>query len=252
MTIHITTSGVHHIALRSANLQRSRHFYADVLGFTVVLEGPNLFIFRAGRTACAVRGPEAATSGGDRFDPFRVGLDHVALSCEDAADLRRVAEALAAAGVENTGVKLDPMLNRQYVAFKDPDRIAWELYMAPNEAVRAVDAYLDGLARKDLSTVPFAADVTFESPLSAATTGASQVRALLEAMFPAIKSVRVLQHLSDGEYVASRFDLDTTFGLIPVLDRFHVVGGELKTIRPFYDPRPLLAPAGVHSPQGRA
>ena len=32
--------------------------------------------------------------------------------------------------MENTGVKLDETLGKRYVAFKDPDRIAWELYMA--------------------------------------------------------------------------------------------------------------------------
>ena len=31
-------------------------------------------------------------------------------------------------GVENTGVKLDETLGKRYVAFKDPDRIAWEFY----------------------------------------------------------------------------------------------------------------------------
>jgi glyoxylase I family protein len=242
MAIHCTTPGVHHIALRSTNLARSRHFYAGVLGFPVVLEAPNIFICVAGGTACAIRGPEADTPAGDRFNPFRVGLDHVALGCEDTAELSRVAGALAAAGVENTGIKTDPTLNREYVAFKDPDGIAWELYMAPNDAVRAVDAYLDGLSRKDLSGVPFAADVTFESPLSTVTRGAADVRALLEGLFPAINRVRLLQHISQGEYVAARFDLETTFGVIPVFDRVHVVGGELREIRPFYDPRPLLAP----------
>jgi glyoxylase I family protein len=39
-----------------------------------------------------------------------------------------VAGALAAAGIENTGVKTDETLGRRYVAFKDPDRIAWEFY----------------------------------------------------------------------------------------------------------------------------
>jgi glyoxylase I family protein len=33
------------------------------------------------------------------------------------------------AGVENTGIKLDPALQKKYVAFKDPDRIQWEFYM---------------------------------------------------------------------------------------------------------------------------
>jgi glyoxylase I family protein len=59
------------------------------------------------------------------------GVHHIAaLACGDEAELTRVAAALAAAGVENSGVKVDATLDRRYVAFKDPDRIAWELYMA--------------------------------------------------------------------------------------------------------------------------
>jgi uncharacterized glyoxalase superfamily protein PhnB len=48
---------------------------------------------------------------------------------EEEAELQRVAAALTTAGVQNTGVKLDTTLNKKYVAFKDPDGIAWELYM---------------------------------------------------------------------------------------------------------------------------
>ena len=51
------------------------------------------------------------------------------MACEDEAELERVAAALSAEGVENTGVKLDETLGKRYVAFKDPDRIAWEFYM---------------------------------------------------------------------------------------------------------------------------
>lgn len=100
------------------------------MGFTTLLESDNLFIFAAGETAIAVRGPEATTPVGDTFNPFRVGLDHVALACHDQTELEKVARSLTAAGVENTGVKIDPTLNRKYVAFKDPERIQWELYMA--------------------------------------------------------------------------------------------------------------------------
>jgi uncharacterized glyoxalase superfamily protein PhnB len=51
------------------------------------------------------------------------------MACENEEELKRVAKALANAGVENTGVKTDPTLNKNYVAFKDPDRIQWEFYM---------------------------------------------------------------------------------------------------------------------------
>jgi len=129
MKIEIKTPGIHHIALRSSDLARSKRFYTETLGFPVLLENERLFIFRAGSTAVGVRGPETATPKGDVFNAFRVGLDHLALACTTEAELERVATALSEAGVENTGVKTDPTLNKKYVAFKDPDRIAWELYL---------------------------------------------------------------------------------------------------------------------------
>lgn len=126
------TSGVHHVALRSTDLDRSRRFYCEFLGFPVVLQAPSLLLFAAGSTVIGVRGPESATPRGDRFDPFRVGLDHIALACPEEAELHRVAAGLAKAGVNNTGVKVDETLETPYVAFKDPDGIAWELYLAPS------------------------------------------------------------------------------------------------------------------------
>ena len=124
----IKTTGVHHIALRSGNLERSKQFYSKVLGFPVLMETP-IFIFLAGSTPIAVRGPEADSPQEDVFNPFRIGLDHIALACEDESELERVASALSEANVENTGIKTDEVLGKRYIAFKDPDRIAWEFYM---------------------------------------------------------------------------------------------------------------------------
>lgn len=128
--VQLTTPGVHHIALRVSDFARAKRFYTETLGFPVLMEAPNLLLFAAGATPFGIRGPEAQTPAGDKFTPFRVGLDHIALTCAEETELERVAAALAEAGVENTGVKLDPTLGKRYIAFKDPDRIAWELYMA--------------------------------------------------------------------------------------------------------------------------
>jgi len=130
MGVNIATPGVHHVALRVSDYARAKRFYADTLGFPVILEVPNLFLFLAGGTAVGVRGPDEQTPRGDEFSPIRIGMDHIALACTDEAELSRVADALTEAGVDNTGVKLDQALGKRYVAFKDPDRIAWELYMA--------------------------------------------------------------------------------------------------------------------------
>ncbi len=111
-------------------MERSKRFYIETLGFELVLETPELFLFKAGDTPFGVRAPDVQTPDGDKFNPFRVGLDHIALACDDEAELERVSKALTEAGIENTGVKTDKTLGKRYVAFKDPDRISWELYMA--------------------------------------------------------------------------------------------------------------------------
>lgn len=117
------------MALRVRSYAEARRFYVDLLGFELLMEVPGLFLFRAGESTFGVRGPADDTPEDDRFDPHRVGLDHVALACADESELERVAAALDEAGVVNTGVKTDETLGKRYVAFKDPDRISWELYM---------------------------------------------------------------------------------------------------------------------------
>lgn len=241
MPIAPTTSGIHHIALRSNDLARSRRFYGDTLGFPMVLEAPGIFLFLAGQTAVAVRGPESQTPAGDVFNPFRVGLDHLALGCGDERELQRLAAALTTAGVENTGVKVDPTLNRRYVGFKDPDRIAWEFYMAPNSNVATVTAYFDALRDKNVDSVPFAPSIRFEGPLGPPITGAEDVRRFLRDVLPIIKGVQVQHVISEGEHVAVRFVLDTVHGPIPAFDWFHVVDGKITEARPYYDPRPIAA-----------
>lgn len=130
MAVNIMTPGVHHVALRVSDFERAKHFYTDTLGFQIAVEKPNLFIFFAGNTAIAILGPGPNTPKDNKFDPFTVGLDHLSLACENESQLEKVAKALADTDVENTGIKTDDTLGKKYVAFKDPDRIAWEFYMS--------------------------------------------------------------------------------------------------------------------------
>ncbi len=125
----INTPGVHHITLRSSNYERAKKFYTDDLGFEIILEKENLFIFFAGGTAIAVRGPEEQSPANDQFNPYRVGLDHLALGCTQESDLHDLEKKLNKLHIENTGVKTDETLGKKYIAFKDPDRISWEYYM---------------------------------------------------------------------------------------------------------------------------
>jgi limonene-1,2-epoxide hydrolase len=106
--------------------------------------------------------------------------------------------------------------------------------------VAVVERYLHALKDGNLTDVPFAPDVVFHGPLSPRLTGLDAVLELLEQVLPVIRDVRIERHIVDGEYVATMLELDTAFGVVPVCDCFHVVNGQLKQIRPFYDPRRII------------
>lgn len=129
MSITLKTPGIHHIALRCADMEITKKFYQQTLGLPLVLDSSELIAFTAGALLLAFKKADA-TFRQDVFTPFNIGLDHLALTCETEEALNLFAEGLADAGVENTGVKFDETLQKSYVAFKDPDRIQWEFYMA--------------------------------------------------------------------------------------------------------------------------
>jgi len=129
MAINPSVPSVHHIGLRSTNFDVTKKFYTDIIGWPVVVDTPDLIIFATGSVFIAFKKAEPREKQYSVFSPFEVGLDHIALTCESEEELNRFANGLADAGVENTGVKTDPALNKLYVAFKDPDRIQWEFYM---------------------------------------------------------------------------------------------------------------------------
>ena len=128
MAINPKTTGIHHIALRCTDMNLTKNFYQNTLGLKLALDSPEIIAFLAGPVIIVFKKANAITNQ-DVFTPFNIGLDHVALACETEEELNRVANDLSAAGVENTGVKLDETLQKLYVAFKDPDRIQWEFYM---------------------------------------------------------------------------------------------------------------------------
>ena len=125
MPINPKTTGIHHINLRCSNLDASKIFYRDIIGFPIALENDQLFAFPVGNVFIVFKKADDEA----KFNPFTIGTDHLAIACESEEELRRVAQGLSDTNVENTGVKLDTTLQKQYVAFKDPDRIQWEFYM---------------------------------------------------------------------------------------------------------------------------
>lgn len=130
MPITPQTPGMHHIAFRCMDMAVTKNFYQNVIGFPLAIDTPDLIIFAAGTVFIGFRPAKPRDMKFTSFSPFEVGLDHIAITCPSEDELHRFAKELSDAGVDNTGVKLDETLQKRYVAFKDPDRIQWEFYMA--------------------------------------------------------------------------------------------------------------------------
>lgn len=124
----LNANGLSHLGLRVTNLARAKRFYVDTLGCQLVREIDGAVLINAYGMLIALYGAEGYSARNDRFDPFRVGLDHLALAVEDTSTLENLKQELDAAGVNNHGVEEDPETHDKYISFYDPDGIAWELY----------------------------------------------------------------------------------------------------------------------------
>ncbi len=116
--INIKTPGIHHLALRSTNLNASRNFYVNLLGFPVLLEQEGLLIVGSGNFMLAIKGDDANTPKNDSFNPFRVGLDHFGLASATAEEIERVARLLKENGIWTDGPKTDTITGKLYVPLR--------------------------------------------------------------------------------------------------------------------------------------
>ena len=108
------------------------------------------------------------------------------------------------------------------------------------ENIKAVEAYLNALKQKDLSLAPFAEDLLFSDPVAGRVTGAENFKTFMTGFLPAINDVRILSHVCEDDFVVTHWEVDTVFGIIPILEKFRVVGGKITEAFGFFDPRPIL------------
>ena len=137
-------SGIHHLVLRSQDPVRARRFYEETLEVSFMelpvsravsqtwRGAPEEGVFLAtqlGGTFLILGPPLEGTSDDDRFSEHRIGVDHIAFGVDDRAELESLVERLRRSGVETEGIETDPLLDKDYVAFRDPDNVQCEVYM---------------------------------------------------------------------------------------------------------------------------
>ncbi|MCD6069291.1 MAG: lyase [Bacteroidetes bacterium] len=121
---------VHHIAIICSDYERSKEFYTDVLGFTIVRE-----VFREEKNSwkldLALNGQYVIELFSFPDPPARVsmpeacGLRHLAFETDDvAAAIIHLAER----GVVAELIRTDEFTGKKFTFFSDPDGLPVELY----------------------------------------------------------------------------------------------------------------------------
>jgi glyoxylase I family protein len=135
----IPTGGIHHLRLTVTDLQRSRQFYISVLGFEVAAESPpdddpsaaEVFKILFGGVVMIrgnlLMGLRPMAPSGDRFDPDRVGLDHLSFSVANRGELEQALRLLDEHGVTHGQITSLPSFGIDVLPFEDPDGVQLEL-----------------------------------------------------------------------------------------------------------------------------
>jgi glyoxylase I family protein len=126
-------AAIHHVAIIASDYERSRRFYAEILGLSIIRE-----VYRSERRSwkCDLAIGEAQIELFSFPDPpARLstpearGLRHLAFR---VADLDPVVARLEAAGIAVEPVRTDPYTARRFTFFRDPDDLPLELYEEPD------------------------------------------------------------------------------------------------------------------------
>ncbi len=122
--------GIHHAAIICSDYSRSKSFYVDVLGLTVVAEN-----YRQARDSYKL---DLALPDGSQIELFSFpdapprpsypeaqGLRHLAFCVDDVEQAKRHLESL---GVEVEPIRIDEFTGKAFTFFADPDGLPLEFY----------------------------------------------------------------------------------------------------------------------------
>lgn len=120
---------IHHAAIIVSNYEKSKEFYTKVLELEIINE-----IYRAERQSykldLAIGNAQielfSFPEPPERPDkPEAIGLRHL---CFEVSDIERTVNWLMDKGVEVEPIRVDPITDKRFTFFRDPDELPLELY----------------------------------------------------------------------------------------------------------------------------
>ncbi|MHC5753802.1 MAG: SMU1112c/YaeR family gloxylase I-like metalloprotein [Nostoc sp.] len=124
------TTGIHHVAIICSDYDRSKAFYVETLGFSIIQE-----TFRAARNSYKLDLKVAENTQIELFSfpnpperpskPESCGLRHLAFQVDDVDE---TVVYLKSKGLEVENIRVDEITGKKYTFFKDPDNLPLEIY----------------------------------------------------------------------------------------------------------------------------
>lgn len=123
-------TGVHHIAIIASDYQKSKHFYSNILGFSIIRE-----VYRSARESFKLDLQVDAYTQIELFSfpnppprsstPEACGMRHLAFK---VVDLAAMIAYLHECGIECEPIRVDEFTGKRFTFFQDPDELPLELY----------------------------------------------------------------------------------------------------------------------------
>jgi len=124
------TKGIHHVAIICSNYEKSKNFYVDVLGFSIIKE-----TFRAARNSYKLDLRVGSNDVIELFsfphpperpsNPEACGLRHLAFAVDN---IHESVSYLKSQDVEVEPIRIDDITGKPFTFFKDPDGLPLEIY----------------------------------------------------------------------------------------------------------------------------
>lgn len=124
------TTKIHHVAIICCDYKRSKRFYVETLGFSIIQE-----TFRAQRNSYKLDLRVGENQQIELFsfpnppqrinNPEACGLRHLAFEVDD---IEQTVLELQSKGVEVENIRIDEITGKRFTFFPDPDNLPLEIY----------------------------------------------------------------------------------------------------------------------------
>ena len=102
------------------------------------------------------------------------------------------------------------------------------------EKTDVIEKYFDCVISGRIDELPVTDDYGSESPSSGLVQGPEAV-AYLGRIGAEMSAIRVVQHVVEGNFVATHFEEDIDGGTVPVFALFELAGEKVRFVRVFFD-----------------